>query len=204
MYLLAHDAAAEAPYDRARTALLVRAAALTDLALRGRLREDGGTVTASGTPPTGDVVLDGVLREAGDGHGFKFLVRRHRKRTLAQVEDQLAAAGLLRVKEPRTPFGARRPAVTDPAEPAALHARLATALHDATPVRELPATDAALLALASAGGIRSVVSRREDKTYRARIDACTKSLACLAPGLEHAVRDLPTTMIAAQGGMGGS
>ncbi|MDX2592079.1 GPP34 family phosphoprotein [Streptomyces sp. WI03-4A] len=204
MYLLAHDAAAEAPYDRARTALLVRAAALTDLALRGRLREDGGTVTASGTPPTGDVVLDGVLREAEGGHAFKHLVRHHRKRTLTQVEDQLAAAGLLRVKEPRTPFGARRLTVTDPAVAAALHARLATALHDTTPVRELPATDAALLALAAAGGVRSVVSRREHKTCRARIDACTKSLATLAPGLEHAVRALPTTMIAAQGGMGGS
>ncbi|WP_317441184.1 GOLPH3/VPS74 family protein [Streptomyces collinus] len=203
-YLLAHDAAAEAPYDRARTALLVRAAALTDLALRGRLRQDGGTVTASGTPPTGDVVLDGVLRDAQDGHGFKYLMRRHRKRTLTAVEDQLAAAGLLTLKEPRTPFGARRLTVTEPAVPAALHARLATALHGTTPVPELPATDAALLALAAAGGIRSVISRREHKTHRARVDACTKSLATLAPGLERAVRDLPTTMIAAQGGMGGS
>lgn len=48
------------------------------------------------------------------------------------------------------------------------------------------------------------MSRQDQKTFRARIDACTARLAALAPGLEKAVRALPTTMIAAQGGMGGS
>ncbi|WP_330288910.1 GOLPH3/VPS74 family protein [Streptomyces sp. NBC_00576] len=203
MYLLAHDDAAEGPYDRSRTQLLVRAAALVDLASRGRLREDAGTVGVSGTEPTGDPVLDGVLRDAAAGHGWKRLVRRHRKRTLTQVEDRLAAAGVLTVKAPRTRFGSRRLTVTDGAVPAALRARVSAALHGDGPVREIPAADAALLALAAAGGIRSVVSRRDQKTFRARIDACTGSLAALAPGLEKAVRALPTTVIAAQGGMGG-
>jgi len=71
-------------------------------------------------------------------------------------------------------------------------------------VREIPAADAALLALAAAGGIRSVVSRQDHRAFQARIDACTGSVAALAPGLEKAVRALPMTMIAAQGGMGGS
>lgn len=93
MYLLAYDDAAEGPYDRSRTQLLVRTAALIDLAWRGRLKEDGGgTVTVSGAQPTGDPVLDGVLRDAAAGHGWKRLVRRHRKQTLPQVEDRLAAA----------------------------------------------------------------------------------------------------------------
>lgn len=204
MYLLGHDNVAEGPYDRSRTELLVRAAALVDLALRGRLGEDGGTVTVSGTEPTGDPVLDGVLRDAAAGHGWKALVRRHRKRTLTEVEDRLAAAGLLTVKVPRTRFGARRLTVTDRAVPAALRARVSAALHGDGPVQEIPAADAALLALAAAGGIRSVVSRQDQKTFRARIDACTGRLAALAPGLETAVRALPITMIAAQGGMGGS
>ncbi|MCQ9129732.1 GOLPH3/VPS74 family protein [Streptomyces hilarionis] len=204
MYLLAHDDAAEGPYDRRRTELLVRAAALTDLALRGRLGEDDGTVTVSGAPPTGDPVLDGVLRDAAGGHGWKHLVRRHRKRTLTEVEDRLVAAGLLAVREPRTRFGTRRLTVTDPAVPAALRARVHAALHGTGPVDGVPAADAALLALAAAGGVRRVVSRRDDKAFRARIDACTRGLAVLAPGLEKTVRTLPTTMIAAQGGMGGS
>ncbi|MEU9115643.1 GPP34 family phosphoprotein [Streptomyces sp. NPDC048483] len=204
MYLLAHDDAAEGPYDRSRTELLVRAAALIDLALRGRLREDGGTVTVSGTDPTGDPVLDGMLRDAAAGHGWKNLVRRHRKRTLTEVEDRLAEAGLLTVKAPRTRFGTRRLTVPDRAVPAALRARVSAALHGDGPVQEIPAADAALLALAAAGGVRSVVSRHDQKTFRARIDASTGCLAALAPGLETAVRTLPMTMIAAQGGMGGS
>ncbi|SES44661.1 Golgi phosphoprotein 3 (GPP34) [Streptomyces sp. yr375] len=205
MYLLAHDDTAEGPYDRSRTGLLVRAAALIDLASRGLLAEDGdGKVTVSGTRPTGDPVLDGVLRDAATGHGWKHLVRRHRKQTLTQVEDRLAAAGVLTVKPPRTPFGTRRLTVTDRAVPAALRARVSAALHGDRPVRELPAADAALLALAAAGGIRSVVPRQDHKTYRSRIDACTGSLSALAPGLEKAVRTLPMTMIAAKGGTGGS
>ncbi|MFF7974402.1 GPP34 family phosphoprotein [Streptomyces sp. NPDC007905] len=205
MYLLAHDDAAEGPYDRSRTQLLVRAAALIDLALRGRLGEDGrGTVTASSTQPTGDPVLDGVLRDAAAGHGWKHLVRRHRKRTLTQVEDRLASAGVLTVRAPRTRFGTRRLTVTDGAVPAALRARVSAALHGDGPVQEIPAADAALLALAAAGGVRSLVSRQDQKTFRTRIDACTGRLATLAPGLEKAVRALPMTMIAAQGGMGGS
>ncbi|MCX4460032.1 GPP34 family phosphoprotein [Streptomyces sp. NBC_01728] len=205
MYLLAYDDVAEGLYDRSRTQLLVRAAALTDLALRGRLGEVGGTVTVSGTEPTGDLVLDGVLRDAaGAGHGWKHLMRRHRKRTLTEVEDRLGAAGLLTLKAPRTRFGTWRLTVTDRAVPAALRGRVSAALHGDGPVGEIPAADAALLALAVAGGVRSVVSRQDQKTFRARIDACTGCLGALAPGLEKAVRALPTTMIAAQGGMGGS
>ncbi|QIY75513.1 GPP34 family phosphoprotein [Streptomyces sp. RLB1-33] len=203
MYLLAHDDAAEGPYDRSRTELLVRAAALADLALRGRLREDGGTLTVSGMETAGDPVLDGVLRDAA-GRGWKQLVRRHRKRTLTEVEDRLAVAGLLTVKAPRTRFGTRRLTVTDRAVSAALRARVSAALHGDGPVQEIPVADGVLLALAAAGGLRSVVSREDQKTFRARIDACTGHLAALAPGLEKAVRALPMTMIAAQGGMGGS
>ncbi|MFJ9968243.1 GOLPH3/VPS74 family protein [Streptomyces avermitilis] len=204
MYLLAHDDAAEGPYDCSRTELLVRAAALADLASRGRLGEAGGTVTVSGTEPTGDPVLDGVLRDAADGHGWKHLMRRHRKQTMTQVEDRLTAAGLLAVKAPRTRFGTRRLTVRDRAVPAALRARVSAVLYGDGPVQEIPAADGVLLALAAAGGIRSVVSRQDQRTFRARIDACTGHLAALAPGLEKAVRALPTTMIAVQGGMGGS
>ncbi|WP_030377626.1 MULTISPECIES: GOLPH3/VPS74 family protein [unclassified Streptomyces] len=202
MYLLAHDEGAEGPYDRSRTALLVRAAALTDLALRGRLREDGGTVTVHGTGSTGSPVLDAVLRDAA-GHGWKHLVRRHRRRTLAEVEDRLAAAGVLSLTAPRARVGARRSTVTDHPAAVAVHARVRAALYGDGPVAGLPAADAALLALAAAGGVRSVVPRRDRRTRRSRIDACTERLAALAPGLEQAVRALPTTMIAARGGMGG-
>ncbi|MEU8589483.1 GPP34 family phosphoprotein [Streptomyces sp. NPDC048664] len=203
MYLLAYDDAVEGPYDRSRTELLVRAAALIDLASRGRLREDHGTVLVSGTEPTGNPVLDGVLRDASAGGSWKHLLRRHRKRTLGEVEDRLTAAGVLAPTSPPTRFGAARLAVADRAAATAPRARVSAALRGHLPVREIPA-DAALVALAAAGRIRPIVSRQDRKILRDRIDACTSQLAVLAPGLEKAVRALPTTMIAAQGGMGGS
>ncbi|MFF2382492.1 GPP34 family phosphoprotein [Streptomyces sp. NPDC058108] len=202
VYLLAYDDAAQGPYDRARTGLLVRAATLIDLASRGRLGEDGGTVTVSGTEPTGTPVLDAALRDAA-GHGWKQLVRHRRRRTLTEVEDLLARAGLLTVREPRTRLGSRRLTLTDRAAAAAVRARATAVLHGEGAVGEIPVADAALLALAAAGGVRSVVSRQDEKTFRTRIDACTGRLGTLAPGLERAVRALPTTMVAAQGGMGG-
>ncbi|MET8289828.1 GPP34 family phosphoprotein [Streptomyces sp. NPDC005132] len=203
MYLLAHDAAAEGPYDRGRTELLVRAAALIDLAARGRLKEDGGAVVESGGEPTGAPVLDGVLRDIGAGRSWKHLVRRHRKRTLTAVEDRLVAAGLLTVRPTRTRLGGRRLMVTQHAETADARSRVIVAMHGDTPVREIPVADAALLALTAAGHVRTVLSRQDRETYRDRIDACTQSLAALAPGLEKAVRALPMTMVAARGGMGG-
>ncbi|MEU6533932.1 GPP34 family phosphoprotein [Streptomyces sp. NPDC046928] len=204
MYLLAHDAAAEGPYDRSRTALLVRASAVVDLALRGVLHEDHGTVAVSGPTTTGSPVLDLALRDAAEGHGWRRLVRGDRLRTLAEVEDQLVRAGILVVTEPGTRRGARRSRLADPSAADAVRARVFTALHGNGPVQDVPAADAALLALASAGRVRTVVSRRDRKVFRDRIDACTSRLAAPAPGLERAVRALPTTMVAAQGGMGGN
>lgn len=203
MYLLAYDESAEGPYDRSRTELLVRAAALTDLALRGRPAEDDGTVTVSSTQPTGDPVLDGVLRDACGGHGWKRLARRHRGRTLIEVEDRLVAAGILASRAPRARPGGRRVTLHDRSASVAVRARVSAALHGDAPVHRIPVADAALLALAAAGRVRSVVSRHDRRAFRARIDACTGRLAALAPGLEKAVRALPTTMIAARGGMGG-
>ncbi|MFE1838317.1 GOLPH3/VPS74 family protein [Streptomyces sviceus] len=203
MYLLAYDEAAKGPYDRSRTGLLVRAAVLTELALRGRVAERGdGDVTVTGTGSTGDPVLDDVLREAR-GQGWKQLVRRRRRRTLTAVEDRLAALGLVTVQSSRTGRGGRRVTVPDPAALRSVHDRVSAVLHGDAPVHEIPAADTALAALAAAGKIRSVLSRREARVLRERVDACTSRLGALAPGLEKAVRGLNTTMIAAQGGMGG-
>ncbi|MFE3033320.1 GPP34 family phosphoprotein [Streptomyces canus] len=213
MYLLAYDETAKGPYDRSRTGLLVRAAVLTELALRGRLVEsgDGGGVTVAGTGSTGDPVLDDVLREAR-GRGWKQLVRRRRRRTLTAVEDRLAVLGLVSLQPSRTGrggrggrggLGGRRVTVSDPAALRAVHDRVSAVLHGDTPVHEFPAADTALSALAAAGRVRSVLSRREARVLRERVDACTSRLGALAPGLEKAVRGLNTTMIAAQGGMGG-
>src|SRR4051812_27543481 len=95
MYLLAHDEAARGPYDRARTAFLVRAAALVDLTRRGHLTQHQNAARVTGPGPVGDPVLDDVLGEAAAStRGWRHLARHNRTRTLTAVEDQLAARGL--------------------------------------------------------------------------------------------------------------
>ncbi|MGW1880494.1 GOLPH3/VPS74 family protein [Streptomyces sp. NPDC001975] len=213
MYLLAYDDSARGPFDRRRTGFLVRTAVLVELASRGCLEETGDhvvRVTASG-PPTGDPVLDEVLREAaGSSRGWKHLVRRHRSRTLKAVEDRLAARGLLTVDERggrrgrfATRFSARGLTVSDPAAVKALTDHVSAVLHGTGPAADVTVADAALVALCAAGGVPSVVTRRDIRVHRARVDALTGRLGSLAPGLEKAVRGLRTTMVAAQGGMGG-
>jgi hypothetical protein len=209
MYLLAHDDSARGPFDRRRTGFLVRTAVLVELALRGSLAETGdGVVRVPGSgPSTGDPVLDEVVREAAaSSRGWKHLVRLHRSRTLAAVEDRLVARGLLTAAGRgglRTRFSARRLRVSDPAAVKALTDHVSAVLHDRGPAAEVAVADAALVALCAAGGVPSVVPRRAARVHRARIDALTGRLGTLAPGLEKAVRGLRTTMVAAQGGMGG-
>ncbi|MFJ9852815.1 GPP34 family phosphoprotein [Streptomyces sp. NPDC101150] len=206
MYLLAYDEAARGPYDRTRTGFLVRIAALVDLTLRGHLRERDGAVRVTGPDPVGDPVLDRVLEEiAASPHGFKHLTRRHRKQTLQAVEDQLAARGQLTVEPGRIPvLSGRHTTVPDPDAVRALHAHVTAILCAATSAHEVALEDAALVALAAAGRIGSVASGGDRRRHRARIDDLTGRLGELAPGLETTVRGLRTTMIAAQGGMGGS
>ncbi|MFF8729110.1 GPP34 family phosphoprotein [Streptomyces sp. NPDC015171] len=206
MYLLAYDDSARGPFDRRRTGFLVRAAALVELVLRGRLVETGDGVVrvAAPGPPTGDPVLDEVLREAaGSPHGWKHLIRLHRSRTLAAVEDRLATRGLLAADERGWRFAGRRLAVTDPTDVRALTDHASAVLRGGGPAAEVDVADAALVALCAAGRVPSVVPRRDSRVHRARVDDLTGRLGPLAPGLEKAVRGLHTTMIAAQGGMGG-
>ncbi|GGN64547.1 hypothetical protein GCM10011579_034040 [Streptomyces albiflavescens] len=206
MYLLAYDASARGPYDRARTGFLVRVAALVDLTLRGHLMEREGAVRVTEPGPVGDPVLDRVLDEvAASTHGWKHLTRRRGTQTLQAVEDQLAARGQLIVEPGRIPvLSGRHATVPDPDAVRALHAYVTAILRAATSAHEVALEDAALVALAAAGRIGSVVSGQDRRRHRARIDDLTGRLGELAPGLEATVRGLRTTMIAAQGGMGGS
>lgn len=206
MYLLAYDEAARGPYDRTRTGFLVRVAALVDLTLRGHLAEREGEVRVTEPGPVGDPVLDRVLDEvAAAAHGWKHLARRHRTQTLHDVEDQLAAGGRLTVAPGRIPvLSGRHTTVQDPDTVRALRAHVTAVLHATTSAHEVAPEDAALVALAAAGRIGSVLSGPDQRRHHARIDDLTGRLGELAPGLETAVRGLRTTMIAAQGGMGGS
>ncbi|MFG2721869.1 GPP34 family phosphoprotein [Streptomyces sp. NPDC048416] len=204
MYLVAYDTDTGALYDRTRAGFLLRVAVLAELAGLGRVVDAAGQVAVADSRPTGDPVLDPVLRRAGaHRRTWKAWVRADRKETLGAVEDRLAELGLVTVRERAAGFArsARREVtVHDAAAVRALQGGLAALLRGDGPAGP---DEAVLLALASAGGARHVVPRADARAEAGRIDALTGRLDDIAPSLGRAVRGLGTTLVAAQGGMGG-
>ncbi|MFD9596153.1 GPP34 family phosphoprotein [Kitasatospora sp. NPDC059973] len=208
-YLMAYDTRAQALQDRTRAGFLLRAAALAELAHRGDLVEDGRgrVLVAPGAGPAGDPVLDAVLAEvAARRRRWKSWIKRGREETLDAVEQRLAVLGVLTVRD-RDPYGPvvpRRPvAMPDPREALDRQLRVAQLVRGDEPVGEVAFADAVLAALAAHGQVRLVLSRQEQRAHAGRIAALTARLGERAPGLAKAVDGLGTTMVAAQGGMGG-
>jgi hypothetical protein len=92
---------------------------------------------------------------------------------------------------------------SDRALVAGLQEEARTLLHGSQPTAEIDPADAAVVALAAAGRVPAVISRKESREYKARIDALTSRVGAIAPGLGPAFQSIRMTMIAAQGGMGG-
>ncbi|WP_031064282.1 GOLPH3/VPS74 family protein [Streptomyces sp. NRRL WC-3742] len=208
-YLLAFDTRAQSLQDRARAGFLVRAAALAELAHRGAVDEDGaGRVRIVSAAATGDPVLDALLAEVAERpRSWKAWIRRGREDTLEAVEERLAVLGVVTMAD-RDPYGPVAPhrtvAVDDPREALDLQARVAEAVRGGAPVAQVPYADAVLAALAAHGHLRLVLPGHERHAHGERIAALTARLADGTPGLARAVNGLNLTMVAAQGGMGGS
>ncbi|GGU18921.1 GOLPH3/VPS74 family protein [Streptomyces violascens] len=203
MYLAAYDTAAGALYDRTRTGFLLRFAVLAELASLGCIADSAGEVRVTDTGRAGDPVLDHVLDGVGaHRRTWKAWVRSDRRETLDHVEDRLAALDVIRVEErPVFARAARREVrVLDAAGVRALQTGLIEQLRGEGPVEPY---DAVVLALVSAGGVRHLVSHADARAHKDRLDALTGRLDAIAPALGRAVRGLGTTLVAAQGGMGG-
>ncbi|AYN42601.1 GPP34 family phosphoprotein [Streptomyces dangxiongensis] len=205
MYLTAYDTSADDLYDRTRTGFLLRAAVLAELAIRGNLVDSDGDALVASPGPAGDPVLDLTLdRVASDRRDWISWIRHDRKETLHAVEDRLVAQGVLTVEEKRSLGRSRRAVtVTDISAVTALRATVTGLLHGTGATARIAPADAALVALAAAGGIRSVVSRSDARVRKDRIEELTGRLGAVAPGLGKAVGGLGMTLVAARGGMGG-
>jgi Golgi phosphoprotein 3 GPP34 len=205
-YLLAYDLEKEDLYDRTRTAFLTRAGVLTELALRGAVADEDGDAVLVKPDPTGDPVLDRLLAQIGnEKRSWKSWLRHDYKETLDAIEEQLVARKLLTVQEKKVLGLVSKTHVTatDPAVVKSLQARAVEVLHSSTPATEIGADDAALVALAAAGTVPSVVTRKESKgEYKDRIEELTDRVGEVAPGLDKVLRGIRLTMIAAQGGLG--
>jgi len=162
--------------------------------------------TVANAEPTGDPALDEALQQiAGHDRSWKSWLRHDYKQTLDTIENQLRATGLLAVDDTKILglLSRTHVTVTDPSLVKQLQDEARAILHGARPAGEIDTADAAVVALAAGGRVPSVVSRKESREYKDRIEALTERVGAIAPGLKKAFQGIRTTMVAAQGGIGG-
>ncbi|MEC3977473.1 GOLPH3/VPS74 family protein [Amycolatopsis sp. H20-H5] len=208
-YLLACDVENNRLRDRQRAGLLIRAAALTDLLLRGRIADENGRVVATGGT-TGDLVLDELLAEiAADRHRkWKALVRRDARSTLQSVEAQLEAARVIELDTSRILglFPRRRPAVLDVGAAKRLHALVEASLDETRPVSEVDPVDASLTALVAAIELNGAIPRGERRRHKDRIKHLEERGGAAVPALRRVFKELRgsrAAIAATQSGGGG-
>ncbi|MGK4583966.1 GOLPH3/VPS74 family protein [Kitasatospora sp. HPMI-4] len=191
LYLLAYDPERERLTGRRNLEYLLRAAALTELLRRGLLREDGRTPVAVGTLPAG---LDPVLADqwrriaGGRSHSWQHWVRWPHRRTVRAVREGLAAAGWIDVEEYRVlgVFPAARIALREPRVRRALEAAVSSALRG--PLSRVDPDDAALVALADAARLHAVLTWRQSREFRSRIQKLAPAAGPVPLALRRALQ----------------
>ena len=201
LYLLAWDTARGKVTSASQVPHLVRAGALTELAQRGLLADADGVATPT-TPDgrTGDPVLDGLLElvEESRPHKWRTWVGLRARITLDAVEAQLAADGYLRAEKtrvlgvfPSVDYEIDRVAVVN-----GLRAEARLVLEGPVPVDEVSPRDAAVVTLAAAAELRTLLSGTERERYEARIAALAERSGPTAPTLKHAVQEVRSAVAA--------
>ncbi|MFF4055744.1 GPP34 family phosphoprotein [Streptomyces sp. NPDC001668] len=193
LYLLAWDTSKSEITGAAQVPQLVRAGALTELARRGLLLDEDGIATpVDMDAETGDPVLDGLLELVRESrpHRWRGWVTPHTRVTLDAVREQLTAGGHLRARKrralglfPTVEYDLARPAAV-----AALQEEARQVLRGPVPAGDVSERDAALLALAAAIGLRTLLPRAEHP--EPRVEELVERSGQVAPVLRELVHGM--------------
>ncbi|AVH55258.1 MULTISPECIES: GOLPH3/VPS74 family protein [Streptomyces] len=203
LYLLAWDTTRLKVTGATHLHHLVRAGALTELAQRGLLVDDDGIVTpVDADSRTGDAVLDGLLELVAESRPRKWkawVTVRAARDTLDAVRAQLALEGYLRPEKkrvlglfPSVEYKLEQVSAVD-----ALHAEARQVLEGPLPVAEVSDRDAALIALAAAAELRSLVPTKDRKLHKTRIEALNERSGAATPALAKAIQEVRAAIIVA-------
>ncbi|MCZ4516430.1 GPP34 family phosphoprotein [Streptomyces sp. ActVer] len=200
LYLLAWDTTKLKVTDAAHLPHLVRAGALTELAQRGLLTDVDGIATPTDPDAqTGDPVLDGLLElvEESRPHRWKTWVGLRARVTLDAVRAQLAADGYLRAEKtrvlgvfPSVEYEIDRVVAVD-----RLREEAREVLEGPGPVEEVPEQDAALVALAAGAELRTLLSGKEQRQYKQRIEDLAERSGATTPALKKAVQEVRSAVV---------
>ena len=199
--LLARDAARPAATGTAHRPDLVRAGALVELAQRGLLIDEDGIATPVDLDASaGDAVLDGLLELVREScpHPWRTWVTLRARVTLDAVREQLVAEGYLRAGKrrflgvfPSVEHGLERVAVVD-----ALHEEARQVLLGPLPAARVSERDAAVVALAAAAELRTLLPGKDSGPCEQRVEELTERAGTASPALRKAVGEIRAAVAA--------
>ncbi|GAA1900188.1 GPP34 family phosphoprotein [Streptomyces durmitorensis] len=201
IFLLAWDTGRDRITGAPDLHFAVRACALAELAQRGLLSDVDGIATPVFGARTGDLSLDGVLEliEESRPRRWRGWITHKARATQDGVRDQLVSEGYLRTERTRVLgiFPSRRYELERAGYVEVLHAEALAVLRGPVPVSEVPAGDAALVVCAATGKLRGVISGKERRQYKERLDALTDRSGAPAPELPELMRGLRKALASA-------
>jgi hypothetical protein len=195
LYLLAYDTRRRRLRGGTQLGYVLRAAALTDLLLRGQLADERGKAVAGrAADAVDDPVLGAVLAQvaASRPRSWSHWVRSGQRQVRLAVREQLESGGWIRV-EPRRVLGvfpASRVTVRDTRVLKELAAAVSRALGAGLPAARVDPADAALVALAAAGELPPAISRRQRREHRQRIARLSERAGPAVPALRRVIQQL--------------
>jgi hypothetical protein len=175
------------------TPRLVRAAVLADLALRHLIEDEQGKVRLlQGTAPA-DALSRFVLGTIASSkpRTWKAWIQRDNGKTIDLVEDRLSSSGFITVIRKRMlkVFPAREIVVHDPGLIDAIRQDVRAIALGPDPIEDITPERATLAALVAGAEMRSVISRREARQAKQRIEKLMQATGPFAPSLRRAIRD---------------
>ncbi|WP_432928980.1 GOLPH3/VPS74 family protein [Microbispora sp. CA-135349] len=190
LYLLAYDPRKERVVTNHRFPYLLRAAALTDLLLIGRIADDGGKVRVVSEDRVADPVLDGLLHQLAQSgpRPWRHWIGKDGRATVRAVRDELEKGRWIRV-EPHRPlliFTVNHVRVRDTRVVKRLATRVSGALTG--PVSRVGDREAALVGLAAAGELGTVLPRARRRAHKQRIAQLAERGGPVAPALRKIIQ----------------
>jgi hypothetical protein len=186
LYLLAYDTKKNRVTAQSQLGLVLRAAALADLYLAGRVTDEDGKVRATGDRrPAGDPLLDEVLQQLAEHRPRSWQGWIARGQPAARiVRTQLEDGRYIRVEHRR--ILPDRVELLDPSAVQRYADEVRAELR--RPASRTDPRTAAVLALAARGEMEIVISRRERREHRQYLDDLAVYTGPIADALRKAWR----------------
>ncbi|WP_035857362.1 GOLPH3/VPS74 family protein [Cryptosporangium arvum] len=200
LFLLAYDPKKQRVAGAWHLGAVLRAAALAELQFAGHVADENGRVVvthhrhpAHGDPVLADEFLRTVLEEVAASNRprkWQHWIGRRNSAAVKLVREQLAADHTIKAERRRAlgliPYWTV--ALRDTRARTRFAESARRALRGGEPLERLDRRDAAVVALAANGDLRTVVSGADRRKYKPRVKAMSELVGPVAKGLKSAVQ----------------